>query len=219
MSCDKRRNLVFHVFVVIGHDPVLDKSAPVAGHIDPIDFRHRNLLPRGGVVLESLRPLDADISEMMGHAGQAITSLGDRPAAGIAVAATDPGVLPLGGALVRLLADGSVLVMANSADIGQGVRDVLRNVAAKSLNQDPASIRVAGPDTATTPFDWGTGASRSTVIVGLAVEAQGMGYQDVIRVIYGYSFEQDAIVGIRVLESKETPGLGDKIEKIGRAHV
>lgn len=49
-------------------------------------------------------------------------------------------------------------------------------------------------------------------LVGLAVEANGMGYQDVIRVIYGYSFEHDAIVGIRVLESKETPGLGTKIE-------
>jgi electron transport complex protein RnfG len=36
-------------------------------------------------------------------------------------------------------------------------------------------------------------------LVGLAIEARGMGYQDVIRVLY-------------VLESKETPGLGDKIE-------
>jgi electron transport complex protein RnfG len=49
-------------------------------------------------------------------------------------------------------------------------------------------------------------------LVGLAVEARGMGYQDVITVIYGYSFAQDAVVGIRVLESKETPGLGDRIE-------
>ena len=49
-------------------------------------------------------------------------------------------------------------------------------------------------------------------LVGLAVEASGMGYQDVIRVLYGYSYENDSIIGIRVLESKETPGLGDKIE-------
>jgi electron transport complex protein RnfG len=49
-------------------------------------------------------------------------------------------------------------------------------------------------------------------LVGLAVEAGGMGYQDVIRLLYGYSFSREAIVGIRVLESKETPGLGDKIE-------
>ena len=50
-------------------------------------------------------------------------------------------------------------------------------------------------------------------LIGIAVEAQGTGYQDVIRIIYGYSFAADAIVGIRVLESKETPGLGDRIEK------
>ncbi len=49
-------------------------------------------------------------------------------------------------------------------------------------------------------------------LLGLAVEAQGMGYQDVIRVIYGYSFAEEAIIGIQVLDSKETPGLGDKIE-------
>jgi electron transport complex protein RnfG len=49
-------------------------------------------------------------------------------------------------------------------------------------------------------------------LVGLAIEAQGMGYQDVIALIYGYSFSDDAITGIQVLESKETPGLGDKIE-------
>lgn len=50
-------------------------------------------------------------------------------------------------------------------------------------------------------------------LLGLAIEAQGMGYQDVIRVLYGYSFEAQAVVGIQVLETKETPGLGDKIEK------
>jgi electron transport complex protein RnfG len=40
-----------------------------------------------------------------------------------------------------------------------------------------------------------------------------MGYADVIKVLYGYSFEKQAVVGLKVLESKETPGLGDKIQK------
>jgi len=48
---------------------------------------------------------------------------------------------------------------------------------------------------------------------GVAVEASGMGYADTITVLYGYSPADQAIVGIRVLASKETPGLGDKIEK------
>lgn len=49
-------------------------------------------------------------------------------------------------------------------------------------------------------------------LVGLAIEAQGMGYQDIVRLLYGYSFETEAILAIRVLESRETPGLGDRIE-------
>lgn len=50
-------------------------------------------------------------------------------------------------------------------------------------------------------------------LVGFAIEAAGMGYQDTIRVLYGYSPNRQAIVGIQILESKETPGLGDRIEK------
>ncbi len=49
-------------------------------------------------------------------------------------------------------------------------------------------------------------------LVGVAVETAGMGYADVITVLYGYAPQQEAIVGIRVLTTKETPGLGDKIE-------
>lgn len=51
------------------------------------------------------------------------------------------------------------------------------------------------------------------VLVGAVITAQGMGYQDNIRLLYAYSFEHSAIVGVKVLDSKETPGLGDKIEK------
>ncbi|MBM3290576.1 MAG: FMN-binding protein [Candidatus Hydrogenedentes bacterium] len=48
-------------------------------------------------------------------------------------------------------------------------------------------------------------------LVGVAIEAAGQGYQDVIRVLYGYSIERQATTGFTVVESKETPGLGDKI--------
>ena len=49
-------------------------------------------------------------------------------------------------------------------------------------------------------------------LVGIAIEASGMGYQDLIRVLYGYAPEQQAVVGLHVLESRETPGLGTRIE-------
>jgi len=49
-------------------------------------------------------------------------------------------------------------------------------------------------------------------LVGAVITAQAMGYADNITVLYSYSFDLEAIVGFKVLESKETPGLGDKVE-------
>jgi electron transport complex protein RnfG len=50
-------------------------------------------------------------------------------------------------------------------------------------------------------------------LVGYAIEASGIGFADIIRILYGYDPNKGKIIGFYVLESKETPGLGDKIEK------
>ena len=57
------------------------------------------------------------------------------------------------------------------------------------------------------------GYNDSDEFVGLAIEASGQGYADIIRILYGYNPKNQDIVGFYVLETKETPGLGDKIEK------
>jgi electron transport complex protein RnfG len=49
--------------------------------------------------------------------------------------------------------------------------------------------------------------------VGVALVGGEPGFQDVIRLIFGYDPATGNVLGMRVLESKETPGLGDKIEK------
>jgi electron transport complex protein RnfG len=46
---------------------------------------------------------------------------------------------------------------------------------------------------------------------GYAIPAEGSGFQDTISLIYGYDPARKRIVGMQVLESRETPGLGDKI--------
>ncbi len=50
-------------------------------------------------------------------------------------------------------------------------------------------------------------------LLGFAVPAEGPGFQDTIKLLYGYSVERSRVVGMEVLESRETPGLGDKIIK------
>lgn len=53
-------------------------------------------------------------------------------------------------------------------------------------------------------------------LVGVALEAKAMGYADSIEMLYGYAVESQTIVGMKVLASKETPGLGDRIETDAR---
>mgnify|MGYP001817519862 CR=1 FL=1 len=49
--------------------------------------------------------------------------------------------------------------------------------------------------------------------VGVALSRGESGFQDVIMVIFGYDPVEKTLSGMKVLESKETPGLGDKIFK------
>ena len=49
--------------------------------------------------------------------------------------------------------------------------------------------------------------------VGVAVSRGESGFQDIILVILGFDPVEGTLSGMKVLESKETPGLGDKIFK------
>lgn len=46
---------------------------------------------------------------------------------------------------------------------------------------------------------------------GIALAAEATGYQDVIKILYGYDPTCQCVTGIKVLKMTETPGLGDKI--------
>ena len=49
--------------------------------------------------------------------------------------------------------------------------------------------------------------------VGYAMPGAGPGFQDTIALLYGYLPGKKQVVGMEILESRETPGLGDKIYK------
>jgi len=50
-------------------------------------------------------------------------------------------------------------------------------------------------------------------LIGFAVAYQRTGFQDAIRLIFGYDPRTKKVLGVKVLEHKETPGLGDKVEQ------
>lgn len=57
------------------------------------------------------------------------------------------------------------------------------------------------------------GFDANDALVGYAVPSSGPGFQDTIRLIYGLDPSGQRVLGMTVLESRETPGLGDKIYK------
>ena len=50
-------------------------------------------------------------------------------------------------------------------------------------------------------------------LIGYAIVGAEPGFQDVITLIFGYDPAQKRVIGMKVLDNKETPGLGDKIVK------
>lgn len=57
------------------------------------------------------------------------------------------------------------------------------------------------------------GYDKNDRLVGFAIPGSGPGFQDTISLLFGYVPGQRKIVGMEVLDSRETPGLGDKIYK------
>jgi electron transport complex protein RnfG len=50
-------------------------------------------------------------------------------------------------------------------------------------------------------------------LLGYALVGEGAGFQDNIRVLFGFDPVTNRVIGMRILQSRETPGLGDKIYK------
>jgi len=106
-------------------------------------------------------------------------------------------------------------IKANKAEaLRRAVFDVLpgaRKVVTFKLEEDGSLAPLTGDDERAVKYY--AGYTEDHQLIGVAIEAQGQGYQDVIKVLYGYAPAEQHIIGMKVLESKETPGLGDKIGK------
>ena len=154
----------------------MDMAADRLG-IDPVELRRRNLLAPGDTIIDGKRPLDADLVADLDAVAAALEQHAGEPAPGIlrgravAVTASDAGASPNSTTQVRMHADGSVTLLVSSTEMGQGSRTALAQIAARELCVPIEAVAVGQSDTRFTPFEWTTGASRTTTIVGLAVQA------------------------------------------------
>jgi CO/xanthine dehydrogenase Mo-binding subunit len=155
----------------IGESQV-DEVARRAGR-DPLDVRRLNLLTPGEEVRAGGKPLDADL---IGDVEKVAARVGwDEPkrprvGRGVSVGLLAAGAHPVSSAVCRLEADGRVVVLVGTTEMGQGPRTAFAQIAAEEIGLEPDRVTVRGADTRFTPYDRSTGASRSTTLAGLAVQ-------------------------------------------------
>ena len=150
----------------------IDEIARRAG-IDPVEVRRQNLLTPGEEVRSGGKPLDADLVGDVEKVAQAVGW--DEPkrllvGRGVSVGLLAAGAHPVSSAVCRLEADGRVVVLVGTTEMGQGPRTAFAQIAAEELRIDADRVTVRGTDTRFTPYDRSTGASRSTTVAGLAVQ-------------------------------------------------
>ena len=105
-------------------------------------------------------------------------------------------------------------ITANKArELREAVFKVLPGVSQMQelVYRDGELVVVQKPDK-DEPVVYG-GYDEQSEFVGYAMPAAGPGFQDTIAILYGYKPGEKIVVGMEVLESRETPGLGDKIYK------
>ena len=147
--------------------------------LDPLEFRLKNLLKKGELYTPGDTPVDCDLkagllqaAEEIGWGAKKKTPVpGKATGRGLAVCMKDGGgTYKVSSAAVKMNADGSVVLLTGTVEVGQGARTALSQIVAEELAIPYDAVTVAQLDTDVTPYDVNTNASSSTVVMGLSVQ-------------------------------------------------
>ena len=170
-----------HLEVLWGVERAMDQMARKLG-LDPVAFRRKNLLRPGTTTITGER-----VTEGHGSPEQCVDAAADAIEWGTTVQPTSPGRVRGKGiaalhkapamptftscaAVIKLDEDGAADVLISGVDYGQGTYTVLRQIAADELGIPIEKVHVTWEcDTAFSPYDWQTVASRFAYMGGNAV--------------------------------------------------
>jgi CO/xanthine dehydrogenase Mo-binding subunit len=165
-----------------GLEQIMDRLAQKIG-MDPVEFRKRNCVRTGDVILTSMKMPNIDLVQCIERAAKGInwgkvevpSAPNRRRGKGIAIMWKAPAMPPNPGssAFVRFNEDATLNVFVGGQEIGQGTFTVMAQIAAETLGIPYESVRMtANPvDTKYSPYEWQTVASRLTWSMGNAVKA------------------------------------------------
>ena len=140
--------------------------------IDPVELRLKNLLNKEEEFAPG-DPVDCDFKGGLRILTEAIDwkkERGKDRGKGIACFLKATIAPSISQAIVRVHPDGSATLLTSTTEMGQGGKTVLSQIAAEELGVSFGQMTVAESDTSRTPYDLATVSSRSTTLMGLAVQ-------------------------------------------------
>src|SRR5215467_484774 len=163
--------------VVWAHESQMDIIAD-AVRMDPLELRRKNILQKGDAFSTGEPMPEMHYNELLESAAEKI-GWNDGPlvmkkgnkirAKGISAIVKGMATPTTSAASIKLNADGSLNVLTSSVEMGQGLKTALAQIAASEAELPVHRVRVSEPDTAFTPFDLMTAASRATFCMGTAI--------------------------------------------------
>ncbi len=163
--------------VAWAHETQMDIIADALG-LDPLELRLKNVLQKGDPFTTGEPMPEMHYNELIAGAvekigwkkGPLVVREGNKiRAKGLAVIIKGMATPTTSTSTCKLNADGSLNVLTSSVEMGQGLKTALAQIAASEMSLPVERVRVSEPDTAFTPFDLMTAASRATFCMGNAI--------------------------------------------------
>lgn len=185
----------------------IDEAADRLG-IDPLELRRRNVVLPGERLWPGARGIDADIAADLSLAADELDWADAAAGHGkaICISASDAGSEPVTTAVIRVHIDGSVTLMSGSTEIGQGSATVLAQMAAGEMGVALDRVHLLQSDTGAVAYDRSTGASRTTTLMGLAIQAAA---RDARNQLVDWARESLAPDGPEVVEKHDGVRIGE----------
>jgi CO/xanthine dehydrogenase Mo-binding subunit len=200
--------------VTLAGESQMDEAAERLG-LDRLEIRRRNVLDLRERPWPRVRGIDADLAADLELAAEELewhAPLAPGRGRAICISASDAGSEPMTTSVVRVHSDGSVTVTCGSTEMGQGSSTVLAQMTAGEMGVDLERVHLLQSDTAAVTYDRSTGASRTTTLMGLAIQAAAA---DAKAQLVHWAQESLAADGPTVVEEHSGVRIGDAFHDWG----
>jgi CO/xanthine dehydrogenase Mo-binding subunit len=145
--------------------------------MDPVEFRRKNIIKKGGLQATGTPVKDAPIEPILDRIASRLNwgkpyDHGAGPVKrgrGLAISIKAVISPTTSVAVLNMTADGSPILYCGTVDMGQGSDTAMAQIVGEVLNIPAEAVRVVPRDTDVTPYDMGTLGSRSLFHMGHAV--------------------------------------------------